>query len=220
MESDRIVHVLTSRHGLVGAIAKGALRSRRRFPGALEPFSEVRLDMFQGRASQLHRIEQAVLVDAHMELRQDLVLMGHAAVLLDMAKEHLGPLDPAPLVYACLKDALSGLSGTRQWFASWCSYLMDMLGLLGYGIDLSGAGNSGGRGAPEGTLSGQARAFLDSAPRLGRDALARVVLGEEVKREIRIFLLERCGRVSLRPLRTVMFLAKLLDLDIEQCYMI
>ncbi|HSM92508.1 MAG TPA: DNA repair protein RecO, partial [Anaeromyxobacteraceae bacterium] len=38
-ESDRIVTLLTRERGKVGAYARGARASRRRFPGLLEPFT-------------------------------------------------------------------------------------------------------------------------------------------------------------------------------------
>lgn len=221
MESDRIVHLLTKEMGLVAAIAKGALRSRKRFPGALEPFCEVQLDMHRGRTASMHRIEQAVLIDPHMALREDLHLLGHAAVLLEMAKEHLGLHDPAPSVYACLKEALAVLGEARQWFAPWCLFMLEMLACLGYGVDVGATGRVRDAGGPEGqkALSARSRAFMARAPHLGRDALMRVVLDDEAKGEIRLFLLARCAGVSVKPLKSVMFLAKLLDLDVEQCYM-
>jgi len=47
-ESDKIVSLLTENFGKMTGIAKGALRSRRRFVNSLEPFSLVNL-RFQER---------------------------------------------------------------------------------------------------------------------------------------------------------------------------
>ena len=60
LESDKIVHALTREQGLISAIAKGAHRSKMRFPGTLEPFCEVTLEVHQGRSSDLQRIESAM----------------------------------------------------------------------------------------------------------------------------------------------------------------
>ncbi|MFY9397891.1 MAG: recombination protein O N-terminal domain-containing protein, partial [Desulfomonilia bacterium] len=54
MESDKIVCALTRDKGVVHAIAKGAKRSRKRFPGTLEPFCEVSMDIFIKREGDLH----------------------------------------------------------------------------------------------------------------------------------------------------------------------
>ena len=61
--------------------------------------------------------------------------------------------------------------------------------------------------------------FLDKGSRLDQDVLRRVNVSSEAKRDITLFLLNACSRVSVRPLKTVDFLVKLLDLDMKQCYM-
>jgi len=48
-EADRIVTVLTKRHGRVRAVAKGVRRTRSRFGATVEPFSHVDLQLFAGR---------------------------------------------------------------------------------------------------------------------------------------------------------------------------
>jgi DNA repair protein RecO (recombination protein O) len=49
-EADRIVTVLTRRHGRVRAVAKGARRTRSRFGATVEPFSHVDLQLYTGRS--------------------------------------------------------------------------------------------------------------------------------------------------------------------------
>jgi len=109
LESDKIVHALSRDQGLISAIAKGAHRSRKRFPGTLEPFCEVCLEMHKGRGADLQRIESAVLIDAHFGIREELSLLGHASVLLEVIRENLGPYDPVPATYECLRGALAVL---------------------------------------------------------------------------------------------------------------
>ena len=48
-EADRIVTVLTRRHGRVRAVAKGVRRTKSRFGARLEPFSHVDLQLYTGR---------------------------------------------------------------------------------------------------------------------------------------------------------------------------
>ena len=49
-EADRILHLYTPRYGRIGAIAKGARRSRSRFGARLEPFFHVRAVLHRGGA--------------------------------------------------------------------------------------------------------------------------------------------------------------------------
>ena len=48
-EADRIVTLLTKRHGRVRAVAKGVRRTRSKFGATVEPFSHVDLQLFAGR---------------------------------------------------------------------------------------------------------------------------------------------------------------------------
>ncbi|MER3412601.1 MAG: DNA repair protein RecO, partial [Thermoleophilia bacterium] len=48
-EADRILHLYTAERGRMGAIAKGARRTRSRLGGRLEPLSHVELVLHLGR---------------------------------------------------------------------------------------------------------------------------------------------------------------------------
>ena len=52
-EADRILHLYTPRHGRIGAIAKGARRSRSRFGARLEPFFRIQAVLHDGRGDLL-----------------------------------------------------------------------------------------------------------------------------------------------------------------------
>ena len=69
-EADRIVTILTKRHGRVRAVAKGVRRTRSRFGASVEPFSHVDLQLFEGRsldivtqAESLHSYGNDLVVD-------------------------------------------------------------------------------------------------------------------------------------------------------------
>lgn len=63
-ESDRVVHLYTEKLGRVGAIAKGARRSKRRFPGTLEILSLVDARLVEPPRAALLRLEGAKLEGA------------------------------------------------------------------------------------------------------------------------------------------------------------
>jgi DNA repair protein RecO (recombination protein O) len=56
-ESDRIITLLTRRHGRIRAVARGVRRTTSRFGGRLEPFGHVDVQFAEGRGS-LHSISQ------------------------------------------------------------------------------------------------------------------------------------------------------------------
>src|ERR687890_893278 len=69
-EADRIVHLYTPHRGRVGAIAKGARRSRSRFGGRLEPFFRLNLVLHEGR-SDLLTVTSAETLAPHSALREN-----------------------------------------------------------------------------------------------------------------------------------------------------
>jgi DNA repair protein RecO (recombination protein O) len=85
-ESDRLVHLYTEDLGRVSAIAKGARRSRRRFPGALELFSLLEVRLVAPPRSALMRLEAARLYQPLEGLSADVArfaLACHFVELLD-----------------------------------------------------------------------------------------------------------------------------------------
>jgi DNA repair protein RecO (recombination protein O) len=64
-EADRIVTLLTRRHGRVRAVAKGVRRTGSKFGARVEPFMHVDLQLYEGRS--LDTITQAVTVEPYGE---------------------------------------------------------------------------------------------------------------------------------------------------------
>lgn len=61
-ESDLVVHLLTPEAGRLAAIAKGARRSRRRFPGTLDLLNHLRVTAERRRPGTLARLDHAALL--------------------------------------------------------------------------------------------------------------------------------------------------------------
>jgi DNA repair protein RecO (recombination protein O) len=111
-ESDRIVHLLTSDSGRLTAIAKGARRSHRRFPGTLDVFNHL---LIRGRArprASMAFLEKATLVDPFLGLRASASRYALASFLIEM----LDRLSP---------EGIQGADATRLF-----RYAIDSLGLL------------------------------------------------------------------------------------------
>lgn len=115
-ESDRIVHLLTSSHGRLTAIAKGARRSQRRFPGTLDVFNHLAIEgRLKPRASMAF-LEQARLLDPFLGLREDPARYALASFLVEMldrlSPEGIGG-DEAARLLGFAVESLGLLAGTR-----------------------------------------------------------------------------------------------------------
>lgn len=71
-ESDKIVTFLSRDCGRLTCIAKGGMRSLKRFCNKLEPFSLLEVDFVPATGSGLARIDQAELIDSFPSLRSDI----------------------------------------------------------------------------------------------------------------------------------------------------
>ena len=71
-EADRIVTLLTRDQGICGAFARNARNSRRRFGGALHPFSRLRITWQSNRRGGLPQLAEVELLDGSHALMADL----------------------------------------------------------------------------------------------------------------------------------------------------
>ena len=71
-ESDRIVTFFTKDFGKLTGIAKGAVRSRKRFGGVLEPLTEVFVTYEEKEGRELGRIDNCDLIESHVRSQEDI----------------------------------------------------------------------------------------------------------------------------------------------------
>jgi DNA repair protein RecO (recombination protein O) len=108
-EADRILHLYTPRHGRLGAIAKGARRSRSRFGARLEPFFRVRTVLHEGRG-ELYSVSSVDTIAAHADLREQAVTLDAAARACDAVARLFETSEAHPEVFTLLANELSLLS--------------------------------------------------------------------------------------------------------------
>jgi len=89
-ESDRIAHLLTPATSRLTVIAKGAKRSKRRFPGTLDLFNLLDVRVEQRRANTMGRLEQAKLIDVFGLLRTRPARFALACYLVELV-DRLAP---------------------------------------------------------------------------------------------------------------------------------
>ncbi len=80
-ESDRIVNLMTERHGKVRAVVKGVRKTKSRFGARLEPLVHVSLLFYEGR--ELDIVTQAEVVEFFRPVREDLSRLAKASALLE-----------------------------------------------------------------------------------------------------------------------------------------
>ena len=108
-ESDRVVTLLTRERGKVSAFARGARASRRRFGGALEPFTLVAAEARERAGSDLLGLDSVSVLRAHGAIRGDLARIACAGYAVELARELVRDHEPHEELLALLVDYLGAL---------------------------------------------------------------------------------------------------------------
>ena len=130
-EADRIVHFLT-RHGAVSAFAHGARKSRRRFAGALEPFSTVRLRLDRRRRRGLPTLSSSVVETPRLPIRTDLERIAVAAYVVELAVAVSPEEDPSDGVFELVEQALDALVAAPATLPLRRAFELRMVSTLGF----------------------------------------------------------------------------------------
>lgn len=131
-ESDKIVSFLTEDFGKLTGIAKGALRSRRRFVNSLEPFSLVNL-RFQDRAhGNLAFLIGADLLFGLRQLASSLERISYAAYLVEITDGLISEREENLAVFQHLRDGLRYLEEIGSSLRFLTYYELKLLHLAGY----------------------------------------------------------------------------------------
>lgn len=131
-ESDRIVSFFTQEYGKVTGIAKGAMRSRKRFVNTLQPFSLVKLCFRDRPAGQLNFIYACDLIRPFKNLTSSLEKITHASYLVELIDGLTGERDENRSLFEHLKEGLVFLEemGTSLPFLTF--FELRLLKLSGY----------------------------------------------------------------------------------------
>jgi DNA repair protein RecO (recombination protein O) len=112
-ESDRVVHLLTPETGRIAAIAKGARRSVKRFPGTLDFFNRLNVQIERKKGvAQLARLEHARLIRAFHGIRENagrFALGCYLLELLDRLAPEGGRRGDLAALYRFALDALAAI---------------------------------------------------------------------------------------------------------------
>src|SRR5262250_190738 len=114
-ESDLLVTLFTRTEGKVRGIARAAKKSRRRFGGALEPLTYVKVTYEDRDRQELSRLDACEVLASPLTAEVSYpraVALAHVAELLD---ELLPDRDANDAVFRLAISVLSQLRGTEFW---------------------------------------------------------------------------------------------------------
>jgi DNA repair protein RecO (recombination protein O) len=131
-EADLVVSLFTRDYGRVTGVAKSALRSRKRFGGALEPMTIARAFFVEKPKQDLARLDQLEIIRSPLAAPVDqtrlIVLSLFAEVLEQALPEH----DPQETVFRLIVSVLEHTTVEQAWmpltyFVLWMTRLMGLL---------------------------------------------------------------------------------------------
>ena len=106
-EADRIVTMLTRRHGKVRAVAKGVRRTKSKFGARLEPGTHVDVQNYLGR--ELDIVTQAEILDAYPSMASDYERYTIGTTMLEAAERLTEEREPTLRLYLLLVGGLRAL---------------------------------------------------------------------------------------------------------------
>jgi DNA repair protein RecO (recombination protein O) len=136
-EADLIVSFFTRDYGRVKGIAKSALKSRKRFGGALEPMTVARAWFAERPRQELVRLDQLEIVRSPLSTPVDHARMAVLSFFAELLDEALPEHDPQETVFRLLLAVLEQTTVEQPWmpltyFSMWMTRLMGLLPDIGH----------------------------------------------------------------------------------------
>ena len=131
-ESDLIVSLFSRDHGKIRGVAKSALRSRKRFGGALEPMTLARAWFVERPRQELARLDQLEIIRSPLSAPVDQTRLTVLSFFAEVLEEALPEHDPQETVFRLLVSVLEQTTVEQPWmpltyFSLWMTRLMGLL---------------------------------------------------------------------------------------------
>lgn len=146
-EADLLVSLFTREQGRIKGVARHAMRSRRRFGGALEPMTHVRATYAEMPRQELVRLDAFEILSSPLSRPIDYARTAALQMVAEVLEEALPEQAPEDAVFrlalAVLEEIQVGrVSVPVTYFALWMNRLMGWMPELGHcvvcGLDLRG----------------------------------------------------------------------------------
>ena len=144
-EADRIVTMLSRRHGKIRAVAKGVRRTSSKFGARLEPFMVADVLLYQGRSLDI--VQQASSLGAYgAEIAAHYDRYTAASAMVETA-DRLSDAEATPNQYLLLLGGLRSLAlGEHSSRSTLDSYLLRVMSLSGWAPSLDDCARCGSPG--------------------------------------------------------------------------
>ena len=130
-EADLIVSFFTRDYGRVRGVAKAALKSRKRFGGALEPMTLARAWFVERPRQELVRLDQLEILRSPLSAPVDAVRMTVLSFFAEVLDEALPDHDPQETVFRLLVAVLEQTTVAQPWMPlALAAQLLMIIGLL------------------------------------------------------------------------------------------
>ncbi len=131
-EADLIVSFFSRDYGKVRGVAKSALKSRKRFGGALEPMTVARAWFVERPRQELVRLDQLEIVRSPLSTPVDPVRLTVLSFFAELLDEALPDHDPHETIFRLVLSVLDLTSTEQPWmpltyFSLWMTRLMGLL---------------------------------------------------------------------------------------------
>jgi DNA repair protein RecO (recombination protein O) len=131
-EADLVVSFFTRDYGKMKGVAKSALKSRRRFGGALEPMTVARAWFVERPKQELVRLDQLEIVRSPLSSPVDQARLMALSFFAEVLEEALPEHDPQETVFRLIVSVLEQATVEEPWmaltyFALWMTRLMGLL---------------------------------------------------------------------------------------------
>jgi len=131
-EADLIVSLFTRDYGKLRGVAKSALKSRKRFGGALEPMTLARAWFAEKPKQDLARLDQLEIISSPLARPVDAARLGVLSFFAEVLDEALPEHDPHETIFRLLVSVLEQTTVEQPWmpltyFSLWMTRLMGLL---------------------------------------------------------------------------------------------
>jgi len=136
-EADLIVSLFTRDYGKIRGVAKSALRSRKRFGGALEPMTVARAWFAERPRQELARLDQLEVIRSPLSAPVDQARLAVLCFFAEVVEEALPEHDPQDAIFRLLNSVLEHTTAVASdtiqpwmaltYFSLWMTRLMGLL---------------------------------------------------------------------------------------------
>lgn len=132
-EADLIVSLFTRDYGKLRGVAKSALKSRKRFGGALEPMTVARAWFAEKPKQELVRLDQLEIITSPLAAPVDPIRLAALSLYAEVLDEALPDHDPHETIFRLVLSVLEQTTANAQpwmpltYFSLWMTRLMGLL---------------------------------------------------------------------------------------------